>query len=93
MRGMGKKNLEMLCPSFKDHIILHAWFGKEVILMIGKGWPYRDYQTPLTQEYIFSADTTVHVSSTELTEVGLPSWPYGWGQGCWERIFGRKKGT
>lgn len=64
MQRVGRKGriLEMLRPSFKDHIVLRAQFGKGVILMMGRGWFYKDDQTPLTQEYIFTADITLFMS-------------------------------
>lgn len=59
--------------------------------MVGKGWLYGDYQIPLPPEYRLTAARTARVHSTELTEVGLPRWPFGLGQGCWERIVRRER--
>ena len=39
---------------------------------MGKGWLSRDYQTALTQEYMFTADTAAYEPSAELTDEGLP---------------------
>lgn len=73
MRGTGGKERIRRCHAPVSRIILFFMpsLGR-VILMMGKGWLSRDYQTALTQEYIFTADTAAHEPSTELTEGGSP---------------------
>lgn len=51
--------LRCSAPSFKELIRFHGQFGEGGILMVGKWWLYKDYLTPLTQEYVFTADKTV----------------------------------
>lgn len=64
--------------------------------MMDRLWFYKDHLTALTQEYVFTAGIThayVHVLSTELTQVDLPSRAFGLGQGFGEWIVMIKEGT
>lgn len=65
MQGMGRKGriLEMLCPHVQGsyYYSFTVWqrghFDDGQMIVLAK-----DYQTPLTQEYIFTADVTLFVS-------------------------------
>lgn len=58
-REEGEWGLEVFCPQFQGayQVSWAVWGGG--ILMVGKWWLYKDYLTPLTQEYVFTADKTM----------------------------------
>lgn len=61
--GEKKENKSLRCYAPVSRILtVHVQFGKWVILMMSKLWFYKDYLSPLPQEYVFTADITVFTS-------------------------------